>query len=301
MSSFPLRHCEPADAAAVAEVVAAHERVCLGESAYSPSDLQHEWHAVDLAEQTWAALDGERIVGYGEISDRGDLSRVQAYVHPDVHGRGLGTQLATLLEAEARRRGAKRVQNTVLEVDTSARFLMTALGYREVRRFREMRIDLASPPPEPLWPEGLHSTSFDPAADARAFHAAQQEAFSDHWEFIPRTLEAWAAAHIESPAFEPALWSVVRAGNEIAGGAICRGEAYGGGWVDVLFTRAPWRRRGIGEALLVASFAKFWERGQPSVGLGVDAQNDTGAFRLYERMGMEPAWAGVMFEKALDG
>jgi len=301
MSSFPLRHCEPADAAAVAELVAAHERSCRGESAYSAGDLQDEWRTTNLAEHTWAALDGGRVVGYGRIADRGELWRADGYVHPDVFGRGLGLRLAALLETEVRNRGAKRVQNAVLETDVSARFLMTALGYREVRRFREMRADLNAAPHQPVWPVGLCSAPFDPAGRARAFHAAQQEAFADHWEFRPRTFEAWSQAHLESAAFEPSLWSVVRDGAEVVAGAICRLEAYGGGWVDVLFTRAPWRRRGVGEALLAASFTKLWERGQPSIGLGVDAQSETGAFRLYERMGMKPASAAVMFEKVFDG
>ena len=301
MSSFRLRHCEPADAAAVAELVAAHERACRGESAYTRADLEDEWRTSDLAEHTWAGLDGDRVVGYGLISDRGELWRVEAYVHPDAFGRGLGTELATLFEAEARRCGANRVQNSVLEADVPAQLLMTALGYREVRRFREMRIDLAEAPPAPAWPDGLHSTPFDPAADARAFHAAQQEGFADHWEYTPRTFASWSATHLDGPAFAPALWTVVREGRELVAGAICRADAYGGGWVDVLYTRAPWRRRGVGQALLASSFAKLWARDRPSIGLGVDAESDTGAFRLYERMGMRPEWAAVMFEKALDG
>jgi len=152
-----------------------------------------------------------------------------------------------------------------------------------------MRIDLAEAPPAPAWPDGLHSTSLDPAADARAFHAAQQEGFSDQWEHTPRRFESWSQVHLESPDFEPSLWTVVRDGDEVVAGAICRLEAYGGGWVDVLFTRAPWRRRGVGRALIAASFAKLWARDQPSIGLGVDAQSETGAFRLYESAGMTPA------------
>jgi ribosomal protein S18 acetylase RimI-like enzyme len=300
MSSFLFRHCEPGDAAAVAEVVAAHERACNGESAYSQADLESEWRTSKLAEQTWAALDGDRVVGYGRISDRGELWRADGWVHPDAVGRGLGAQLAALLEAEVRARGAKRVQSAILEPDTSARFLLTALGYREVRRFFELRIDLAGVPAAPVWPAGLRALAFEPA-DARAFHAAQQEAFADHWEFLPRTFETWSRAHLDNPGFDASLWSVVRDGDEIVAGAICRLEAYGGGWVDVLFTRAPWRRRGVGEALIAACFAKLWERGQTTIGLGVDAEGETGALRLYERMGMQPAWKAVVFEKALDG
>lgn len=48
------------------------------------------------------------------------------------------------------------------------------------------------------------------------------------------------------------------------------------------------------------SFARFWERGEHSIGLGVDAASDTGAFRLYERAGMSPKLGFVVYEKELD-
>ena len=50
--------------------------------------------------------------------------------------------------------------------------------------------------------------------------------------------------------------------------------------------RRPWRRRGLGEALLRESFLRFAERGKRAAGLGVDAENTTGAVALYERVGM---------------
>ena len=107
--------------------------------------------------------------------------------------------------------------------------------------------------------------------------------------------------HLGSERFDPSLWCVVRAGDEIAAGTICTGDTFGGGWVHALFTRRPWRRQGVGAALLGDSFGRFWERGEHSVGLGVDAANDTGAFRLYERAGMAPALGWVVYEKDLAG
>jgi hypothetical protein len=53
----------------------------------------------------------------------------------------------------------------------------------------------------------------------------------------------------------------------------------------------------VGAALLGDAFGRFWERGEHSVGLGVDA--DTGAFRLYERAGMAPVLGWAMYEKEL--
>lgn len=61
----------------------------------------------------------------------------------------------------------------------------------------------------------------------------------------------------------------------------------------------PWLKRGIGRALLRHSFNEFYRRGKRKVGLGVDAQNLTGALRLYEGAGMHIDQAYDHYEKEL--
>jgi len=289
-----------ADAAAVTELMMAAESAAYGATTFSRADLEEEWADLDLERDTRVVRgSGDRIVGYGVLEERGDLWRVEGYVDPVARGRGIGELLATELEQEAARRGARRVQNSVFEVDAAARGLLESLGYGVVRVFREMRIELDAPPLPPAWPARLRVDAFDPERDAAEFHAANEEAFADHWDHPPRDFAAWSKTHLASERFDPALWCVVRAGDEIAAGTICTGESYGGGWVAVLFTRRPWRRQGVGAGLLADAFGRFWERGERSVGLGVDAESATGAFRLYERAGMTPALGWVMYEKRL--
>jgi GNAT superfamily N-acetyltransferase len=141
--------------------------------------------------------------------------------------------------------------------------------------------------------------AFEPERDARAFHAAHQEAFADAWDFRARAFEEWTAFHLDRERFDPSLWCVVKDGDEIAGGTISTANTYGGGFVHVVFTRRPWRRRGVGAALLADAFARHWEAGERNVGLTVDAASETGAFRLYERAGMAPALGWALYEKAL--
>jgi mycothiol synthase len=289
----------PADAAAVTEVVAALESLLYGQSTFSQADLEDEWSELDLEQDARVVRDGDRIVGYGLVRERGELWRVEGYVHPNAFGRGLGKRIATGLEEEAARRSARRIQNGVLEADSAARRLLESLGYTAVRVFRELRIELEAPPSAPEWPDGLRVVPFDPEHDALEFHAAHEEAFADAWDHTPRDFESWSKLHLGSERFDPTLWCVVRAGDEIAAGTICRGDTYGGGWVDVLFTRRPWRKQGVGAALLGDSFSRFWERGERGVGLSVDAASDTGAFRLYERAGMAPTLGWVAYEKEL--
>ena len=288
------------DAAAVTEVVMAIESSLYGKASFAQADLEDEWAELDVEQNVRVARDGDRIVGYGVAREHGELSRAEGYVHPDACGRGIGRLIATGLEHDAARRGARRIQNAVFEVDAAARRLLEALDYGAVRVFRELRVELAAPPPAPVWPDGLRVVPFDPEHHAPEFHAAQQEAFADHWDYSPRDFEAWSTSHLAIERFDPTLWCVVRAGDEIAAGTISTGDTFGGGWIHALFTRRPWRKQGVGAALLADAFARFWARGERSVGLGVDAANDTGAFRLYERAGMEPVLGWVVSEKAID-
>jgi GNAT superfamily N-acetyltransferase len=281
--------------------VVAYERSLYGASTYSLGDLEAEWEALDLARDALVLLDGERVVAYGSLEDRGELWRVDGYVHPEEQGRGLGSELVAALEANAASRGARYIQNGVAEPDAGGHRLLGRLGYRSVRVFRELRIDLDTALEPPEWPDGLVPGDFDANRDAVGFHAAEQEAFADHWEFRPRDLARWRELHIETDGFDPSLWRVVRAGEEIVAGAIAEADRYGGGWISVLFTRRPWRAQGVGRALLRDAFRKFRDRGETSIGLSVDAENTTGAFRLYENAGMRPVLGWVMHEKDLGG
>ena len=301
MAPLFTRPAVAADAPAVTEIVVALESSLYGRSDFSQADLEVEWSDVDLEQDSLVVVDGERVLGYGVVQERGERWSAEGYVHPDALGRGIGTMIATGLEEDAARRGARRFHNGVLEADAPARRLLESLGYEAVRVFREMRIELAAPPPPPAWPAGLRVVPFDPERDALAFHAAQQEAFADHWDYAPRSFEAWARGHIGAERFDAELWCMVRAGDEIAAGTISTADTYGGGFVQALFTRRRWRRQGVGAALLADVFGRFWERGERSVGLGVDAASDTGAFRLYERAGMTPALGWVVYEKKLGG
>jgi ribosomal protein S18 acetylase RimI-like enzyme len=69
--------------------------------------------------------------------------------------------------------------------------------------------------------------------------------------------------------------------------------------VNSLSVRRPWRRRGLGLALLQHAFGEFYRRDTMTVALGVDAQSLTGATRLYERAGMHVDRQYAVYEKEL--
>jgi len=254
-------------------------------------------------------LDG-RLAGYAVLFDRG-AGRLMGdgYVHPEATGRGVGGMILRLTEQRARERmetadPACRVslQNATLlhEGGDGARGLYETNGYIVVRHFWRMVADLDSEPERPLALEGVAVEPYDESRDARDVHATIQEAFRDHWGHREVSWDEWDAAWRAREAVDRTLWWVARAEGELAGVILASWKRMGDwGFVDTLGVRRPWRRRGVGEALLRTAMLEFWRRGERRVALGVDAESPTGATRLYERVGMRVFWRSVVWEKEL--
>jgi mycothiol synthase len=183
----------------------------------------------------------------------------------------------------------------------SLRATLEERGFRVVRHGYRMEIDLAEPPPPPVWPDGIEVRTFRPG-DERVFHAVQEEAFEDVWEPVRSSFEEWEHWFLgSSPRFAPDLWFLALAGHEPAGVSVChpRPAEPGVGWVGELGVLRPWRRRGLGRALLLQAFRAFRERGFARAALGVDAESLTGANRLYESAGMHVSARFDILEKVV--
>jgi len=175
-----------------------------------------------------------------------------------------------------------------------------------VRHFLTMGIDLPDTPPVPRWPDGISVRTFVLGQDERATFSVVREAFLDHWGQTPapfeEAFEIWRYWMIDDPELDPSLLFLAMDGDEIAGVSLCRlrVSSYPGyGWVGTLGVLRPWRKRGLGLALLQHSFGELYRRGLRHAGLGVDAENLTGALRLYTKAGMHPMRQVDVYEKEL--
>ena len=72
------------------------------------------------------------------------------------------------------------------------------------------------------------------------------------------------------------------------------------GWIGSIGVRRAWRRRGPRASRSSATRSGASARsGETVVALGVDAENPTGAVRLYERAGMRVLWRADVWQKEL--
>jgi mycothiol synthase len=291
-----VRRPTDADVAAVTELIRAVETSLVGHPEQSEQDLGHAWSALELSTDAWLVeLDGQ-LAGYAALETDGHPLG-DGYVHPRFQGRGVGARLVDLVEVAARERGLPTLQIPVFGGDDHARSLLYARGYRDVRRYYRMEIELDQLPPPPPWP-GEVAVSAVALNELERFHAALDEAFVEEWGHEPGRAVDWRSIR-ERRSPDRSLWFSVREGDEIAAGAIAEEERWGAGWIASIGVRRPWRRRGFGHALLVHCFRELYGRGKRKIALGVDAENPTGATRLYERAGMHVAYSAVFFEKEL--
>jgi len=246
------------------------------------------------------ALDGDRVVGHvGLWAPEEPRERVFFGPRTLPRERRLYGVLVEWAEGRAHElSGQGRAQVSAEADDEELRAELESRGYELVRWFFEMEIDLEDDPPPPAWPEAISVRTFEPG-DARAVYEADVEAFADHWEPLDAGFDEWGEYFLSSWNFDPRLWFLAEEDGELAGFSLCARRGGATGYVSVLAVRRPWRRRGLGTALLLHSFRELRRHGCPQAALSVDGDNMTGAVRLYERAGMHVAQRTAMYWKDL--
>lgn len=278
-----VRRAESDEAEAIAALLNADAAAKYGEGDLTAAAVA-DWFGIDGAELRVVEQEG-RLVAYGDAVRSPDGAKAWLDVHEHPEHPGAAAPLWPELERVAGR--AASVRATLSSLDESLRRQLEERGYRPLRSSFRMVIDLDAEVAPPALPEGIAVRTMR-SGEERRVHEAHMASFADHWEFQPEPYERWAQFTL-GEGYDPSLWFLAEAGDELAGISICRLHQSGDprhGWVGILGVLPPYRRRGLGEALLRHSFAVFAERGCERVELGVDAENTAGAVRLYERAGM---------------
>jgi mycothiol synthase len=197
------------------------------------------------------------------------------------------------------------LDNFVSNSETARMNLLERSGYIAVRyAFEMVRPDLENIPDLSL-PPGVEIRPVE-QGHLRLIWEASNEAFRDHWGYIPDPWEEFES-FLSSPDFDPNLWRVAWQDDQIAGMVLSfidkdQNEIYGRkrGYTENICVRRPWRRQGLAKALIASSFLALKERGMTEAGLGVDTQNTSGALHLYEFMGFRVVKQSTIYRKPLN-
>ena len=315
---FTVRAMTLEDADAVIDLMNTAAIADTGMKETNRSEQLNEWGLPQFNFETDTRLviePGGQVVGFAHLWDQSPHVRhlLWGQVHPDHRGGGIGSHLIAWAEERAHRSLDKApleasvvIASICAHENATARDLFESHGFALSRCFYRMRIEMqpGTPPQEPVWPEGIRVRAYVFGQDDRAAYSVMDQAFQDHWGHVEgETFEEWLHWLEHDPTFDPSLCWLALAGEEqIAGVLMARPEWDADrslAWIDEIGVLRPWRRRGIGSALLRQALGEFHRRGIYKVGLGVDGDSLTGATQLYERAGMQVFQQRDAYEKVL--
>ena len=281
------------------------------------NDYEHA-SGMDVDQDVLVAEVGGELVAAAEtdwrLRDGRVFHQIDITVRPDHRRRGLGRALLHWMEdhvmrgvARGRRgpldRGhlftgwADQAIEGVEPFLTSEGFHIDGYGVTMVR-------SLAEPIAEAPLPEGLEVRPVRPEQHRQIWDADVQ-AFKDHRYPAVRTEEdyqGWFA----TPELDTSIWQVAWDGDEVAGSVMNfvwpdENEKLGlkRGWHEHISVRRPWRKQGLARALITASMKTFREMGLDEAARGSDAENLSGAVRLYESLGFRRKRTAAAYHKDL--
>jgi mycothiol synthase len=293
----------------------------LGYRGFTENSIETEWKSPKFNLGTDARLvltPEEKLVGYIEVwttSDPPVHPWVWVRVDPEFQRNGVSNYLLNWGETRARR-AVKRCPDDVrvayragaVNTVKAPKALYESFGMKLIRHSFRMKIDFNGPPPEPVWAEGICVRSASATDDdIETLVRVDSEAFKDHFGYIKQPFEDELARFSnwlknDEQLTDPSLWFLAMDGDQAVGLALCAvhdSEDREWGHVNSLGVLRSHRKRGIGLALLRHAFSEYYSRGYKGVTLGVDAENLTGALRLYKKAGMSVHRQFDLYEKEL--
>ncbi len=126
--------------------------------------------------------------------------------------------------------------------------------------------------------------------DLRTYHEVHQDSFSQHFGFMPRQFNEWSEIVIrDKDEINMEAW-LISVNGDPAGFVDFNDEQLhnDSGYISGLGVRQSFQGKGLGEALLRHAIQVNSELGRSKLCLSVDAGNESGALRLYEKVGMKP-------------
>jgi ribosomal protein S18 acetylase RimI-like enzyme len=301
------------DVPEILKLAHASDLASVGEPDFTADEVREALTApnTDMAKDCWLAVDESgAIVGwaYPDNSTGGSRDFIEVYVWP---GRG-GPAMRPLLDLmmarvheRARLFGHSPYTVRAGAIPTEAPWInaLTEAGFTFLKQHARMQmslLDVSPTPPEPPAGVTVRPVRADDEAEMRRFHAVIEEAFQDS-DHRATDYETWRGRVDAESAVSWDEWFVGEVDGEIVGvlQSSDSDAEDNEGWVKYLAVLRPYRKRGVGEALLRRAFAAYAAKGRSRAGLGVDLANPTQAARLYRAVGMHLLYEANIYQRTL--
>ncbi|MBM4430441.1 MAG: GNAT family N-acetyltransferase [Chloroflexi bacterium] len=293
MNQTPIRAFEPTDIEAAATLI----NTCVdadGVGQRLSPQMVRDWMSlpsIDAASDWFVAEADGQLVGLAMLfREPGTRLVYWLSIHPTWRDGTLGQRLVERCLNHARTQKEPVLDIPAGPVEVSKRRLLESLGFRHVRSWWRMRMDLGRALAQEQWPVGFTLRAFERGRDEHLLSDLVREIFADHWGEGEHSLED-IEHDVSLRHFDASLLLLLQSEGRTVG--------YIWSWVDpdlaeqtgdrVAFIGdlgivASYRNRGLGRALLLHALRDLRARGLTAAELDVDGPN-ANAKHLYESVG----------------
>ncbi len=179
----------------------------------------------------------------------------------------------------------------VHKLDLRYKELLHRRGFSILRKYWTMEMELNSEQEIQIRDQvTITEVDLDDVEERRNLWKVHQDSFSSHFGFKERSFEEWSQHLLQKKETLKIRAWLLRIEGEPAGFLDCdEGLLHEGtGYVAGLGVIKSFQGRGLGEQLLRFAIANERSLGRSKLALNVDAGNESGALRLYEKVGMKP-------------
>jgi len=307
-SPYTIRNYDSKDFEKLAQLVTeAHELgrpYCL----FSPFDFFDSLSQSDSSSKgnLFIAERSGEIVGYAEVKPELNIGRavLRWLVHPR-HRRGeLPLRLIDRAVDRTRKLGIMVLHANIFQDSVTAKRLLTRMGFTIVRRFLELRLNLAEMVLPNISKIALRCRSLQPGEEGRLTQL-QNRSFAGTWGFNPNTIEE-ITYRVNLPNSSPDDIFLIFDSDKPVGYCWTRIELWkkkaqgeGTGRIYMLGVDPDYRGRGLGRQLLLIGLSHLGGKSLRVAVLTVDSENKT-ARALYRSVGFELWKSSLWYEKSLD-
>ena len=306
-SSYSIRNYQSADFNKYILLYAGAEKLEPSGRCVSPQFVAEQLERSNYSpeQDLFIAETDEDIVGYMNVTPELTIGRVvlDCWVHPEHRRRGLATKLLGYATNRARELGAKMAHVNIAEDNVVAGRVLSRLGFSLVRRFLELRLDIAD----------VGGLDIDPAAtgcrylqlgEENKLTQLQNRAFACTWGYNPNAVEEIAfRTSISNCSLDDII--LFYEGDKAIGycwtGISCEEGVPSArmGRILMLGVAPDYRGKGVGKKLVMAGLARLKSKGLQVAELTVDSKNKA-AYALYKSLGFEVQSSTFWYEKTIN-
>ena len=308
ISIYTIRNYWPADFERYVLLHIEAEKLEPGGRCFSPQILSENLHRPGYSpeQDLFIVETAGNIVGYIDVAPEVKIGRVvlNCFIHPDHRRWGLASKLLGCATHRAKELGVKVVHINVSRDNVVAKSVLSKLGFRLIRRFLELRLDIAKVRWQDIDQAALHYCHLQRGEEDKLTQI-QTRSFAGSWGYNPNTEEEITfCINLSNSSPEDVLL------------ACDRGKVVGYCWTRMTFTAeaAPdekrgqiymlgvdpdYRGRGVGKGVLLAGLSYLKSKGVQVAELTVDSRNKI-ACALYRSNGFKVRTSSLWYEKVLD-